>query len=85
MLTPSQSMESETALPPLSPCIYNCAANTHYDYSELLISGTQFKAINSEKLFGKEVPVTNLTTITTASKATDYGYFPEGTRRRRKS
>ncbi|WP_284192448.1 S-type pyocin domain-containing protein [Vibrio zhanjiangensis] len=70
---PEQSFEPETALPPLSPCIYNCAANTHYDYSELLISGTQFKAINSEKLFGKEVSVANLTTITTASKATDYG------------
>lgn len=48
-------------------------ANTHYDYSDSLISGTQFKAINSDSLFEKELPVTNLTTITTASKATDYG------------
>ncbi|ENM5933173.1 S-type pyocin domain-containing protein, partial [Vibrio mimicus] len=46
---------------------------THYDYSDSLISGTQFKAINSDSLFEKELPVTNLTTITTASKATDYG------------
>lgn len=65
--------EKATALPPLSPCTYSCLANTHYDYSDSLISGTQFKAINSNSLFEKELPVTNLTTITTASKATDYG------------
>ncbi|HGF7178118.1 TPA: S-type pyocin domain-containing protein [Vibrio cholerae] len=65
--------EKATALPPLSPCTYSCLANTHYDYSDSLISGTQFKAINSDSLFEKELPVTNLTTITTASKATDYG------------
>ncbi|ELA8118017.1 S-type pyocin domain-containing protein [Vibrio parahaemolyticus] len=65
--------EKATDLPPLSPCTYSCLANTHYDYSDSLISGTQFKAINSESLFEKELPVTNLTTITTASKATDYG------------
>lgn len=65
--------EKATALPPLSPCTYSCLANTHYDYSDSLISGTQVKAINSDSLFEKELPVTNLTTITTASKATDYG------------
>ncbi|ELL0574204.1 S-type pyocin domain-containing protein [Vibrio fluvialis] len=65
--------EKATALPPLSPCTYSCLANTHYDYSDSLISGTQFKAINSDSLFEKELPVTNLTSITTASKATDYG------------
>ncbi|TXY29009.1 S-type Pyocin domain-containing protein [Vibrio mimicus] len=65
--------EKATDLPPLSPCTYSCLANTHYDYSDSLISGTQFKAINSDSLFEKELPVTNLTTITTASKATDYG------------
>ncbi len=65
--------EKATALPPLSPCTYSCLANTHYDYSDSLISGTQFKAINSNSLFEKELPVTNLTTITTASQATDYG------------
>ncbi|GHY90054.1 T6SS effector antibacterial DNase [Vibrio cholerae] len=65
--------EKATALPPLSPCTYSCLANTHYDYSDSLISGTLFKAINSDSLFEKELPVTNLTTITTASKATDYG------------
>lgn len=65
--------EKATALPPLSPCTYSSLANTHYDYSDSLISGTQFKAINSDSLFEKELPVTNLTTITTASKATDYG------------
>ncbi|MCR9421544.1 S-type pyocin domain-containing protein [Vibrio sp. RM-69-4] len=65
--------EKATALPLLSPCTYSCLANTHYDYSDSLISGTQFKAINSDSLFEKELPVTNLTTITTASKATDYG------------
>ena len=67
------SAEKETALPPLSPCIYSCLANTHYAHSDAFISGTQFKAINSERLFEKDLPVTNLTTITTASKATDYG------------
>ncbi|PRQ62459.1 T6SS effector antibacterial DNase [Vibrio sp. V01_P9A10T6] len=65
--------EKATDLPPLSPCTYSCLANTHYDYSDSLISGTQFKAINSDSLFEKELPVTNLTTITTGSKATDYG------------
>ncbi len=65
--------EKATDLPPLSPCTYSCLANTHYDYSDSLISGTQFKAINSDSLFEKELPVMNLTTITTASKATDYG------------
>ncbi|NAW56915.1 MULTISPECIES: T6SS effector antibacterial DNase [unclassified Vibrio] len=65
--------EKATDLPPLSPYTYSCLANTHYDYSDSLISGTQFKAINSDSLFEKELPVTNLTTITTASKATDYG------------
>ncbi len=65
--------EKATALPPLAPSTYSCLANTHYDYSDSLISGTQFKAINSDSLFEKELPVTNLTTITTASKATDYG------------
>lgn len=65
--------EKATDLPPLSPCTYSCLANTHYDYSDSLISGTQFKAINSDSLFEKELPVTNLTTISTASKATDYG------------
>ncbi|MCU8395516.1 S-type pyocin domain-containing protein [Vibrio vulnificus] len=65
--------EKATALPPLSPCTYSCLANTHYDHSDSFISGTQFKAINSDSLFEKELPVTNLTTITTASKATDYG------------
>ncbi|EME0895111.1 S-type pyocin domain-containing protein [Vibrio parahaemolyticus] len=65
--------EKATDLPPLSPCTYSCLANTHYDYSDSLISGTQFKVINSDSLFEKELPVTNLTTITTASKATDYG------------
>ncbi|ENO1811436.1 S-type pyocin domain-containing protein [Vibrio cholerae] len=65
--------EKATDLPPLSPCTYSCLANTHYDHSDSLISGTQFKAINSDSLFEKELPVTNLTTITTASKATDYG------------
>ncbi|EHE0026057.1 S-type Pyocin domain-containing protein [Vibrio cholerae] len=65
--------EKATALPPLSPCTYSCLANTHYDYSDSLISGTQFKAINSNSLFEKELSVTNLTTITTASQATDYG------------
>ena len=48
-------------------------ANTHYAYSESLLAGTPFKAINSENLFAKELPVTNLTTITTDSKATDFG------------
>ncbi|MBE4236135.1 S-type Pyocin domain-containing protein, partial [Vibrio parahaemolyticus] len=67
------SPEKTTDLPPLSPCAYSCLANTHYDYSDSLISGTQFKAINSDSLFEKELPVTNLTTITTAAKATDYG------------
>lgn len=65
--------EKATDLPPLSPCTYSCLANTHYDHSDSLISGTQFKAINSDSLFEKELPVTNLTTISTASKATDYG------------
>ncbi len=65
--------EKVTDLPPLSPCTYSCLANTHYDYSDSLISGTQFKAINSDSLFEKELPVTNLTTITKGSKATDYG------------
>ncbi|GHX39070.1 S-type Pyocin domain-containing protein [Vibrio cholerae] len=65
--------EKATDLPPLSPCTYSCLANTHYVHSDSLISGTQFKAINSDSLFEKELPVTNLTTITTASKATDYG------------
>ncbi|WP_332396323.1 S-type pyocin domain-containing protein [Vibrio metschnikovii] len=65
--------EKATALPPLSPCSYNCLSNTYYEHSESFISGTQFKAINSDSLFYKELPVTNLTTITTASKATDYG------------
>ncbi len=65
--------EKATALPPLSPCSYNCLSNTYYEHSESFISGTQFKAINSDSLFDKELPVTNLTTITTASKATDYG------------
>ncbi len=65
--------EKATDLPPLSPCTYSCLANTHYEHSDSLISGTQFKAINSDSLFEKELPVTNLTTITTASKATDYG------------
>ncbi|EOB4247031.1 S-type pyocin domain-containing protein [Vibrio metschnikovii] len=65
--------EKVTALPPLSPCSYNCLSNTYYEHSESFISGTQFKAINSDSLFDKELPVTNLTTITTASKATDYG------------
>ncbi len=65
--------EKATDLPPFSPCTYSCLANTHYDHSDSLISGTQFKAINSDSLFEKELPVTNLTTITTASKATDYG------------
>ncbi|MBY8225267.1 S-type pyocin domain-containing protein [Vibrio fluvialis] len=65
--------EKATDLPPLSPCTYSCLANTHYDHSDSLISGTQFKAINSDSLFEKELPVTNLTTRTTASKATDYG------------
>ncbi|MGD8171110.1 T6SS effector antibacterial DNase [Vibrio sp. TRT 21S02] len=67
------SPEKETALPPLTPCTYSCLANTHYAHSDAFISGTQFKAINSDSLFEKELPVTNLTTITTASKATDYG------------
>ena len=65
--------EKETALPPVSPCAYSCLANTHYEYSEPLISGTLFKAINSDKLFESELPIANLTTITSASKATDYG------------
>ena len=65
--------EKATDLPPLSPCTYSCLANTHYEHSDSFISGTQFKAINSDSLFEKELPVTNLTTITTASKATDYG------------
>lgn len=65
--------EKATDLPPLSPCTYSCLANTHYEHSDSLISGTQFKALNSDSLFEKELPVTNLTTITTASKATDYG------------
>ncbi|EJG1884639.1 S-type pyocin domain-containing protein [Vibrio parahaemolyticus] len=65
--------EKATDLPPFSPCTYSCLANTHYEHSDSLISGTQFKAINSDSLFEKELPVTNLTTITTASKATDYG------------
>ncbi|WP_332405498.1 S-type pyocin domain-containing protein [Vibrio metschnikovii] len=65
--------EKATALPPLSPCSYNCLSNTYYEHSESFISGTRFKAINSDSLFDKELPVTNLTTITTASKATDYG------------
>ncbi|OAJ92820.1 T6SS effector antibacterial DNase, partial [Vibrio bivalvicida] len=67
------SPEKETSLPPLSPCTYSCVANTHYAYSESLLAGTPFKAINSENLFAKELPVTNLTTITTDSKATDFG------------
>ncbi len=67
------SPEKETALPPLTPGTYSCLANTHYAHSDAFISGTQFKAINSERLFDKNLPVTNLTTITTASKATDYG------------
>ncbi|MGR5112548.1 T6SS effector antibacterial DNase [Vibrio jasicida] len=67
------SLEKETSLPPLSPCTYSCVANTHYAYSESLLAGTPFKAINSENLFAKELPVTNLTTITTDSKATDFG------------
>lgn len=66
-------LEKETALPPLSPCAYSCLSNTYYDYSESLISGTQFKAINSDSLFEKELPIINLTTITTATKATDFG------------
>ncbi|MDA0149201.1 T6SS effector antibacterial DNase [Vibrio sp. LaRot3] len=65
--------EKETSLPPLSPCTYSCVANTHYAYSGSLLVGTSFKAINSENLFAKELPVTNLTTITTDSKATDFG------------
>ncbi|EHR6582427.1 S-type pyocin domain-containing protein [Vibrio parahaemolyticus] len=67
------SPDKETALPPRSPCTYSCLANTHYAHSDAFISGTQFKAINSDRLFEKELPITNLTTITTASKATDYG------------
>ncbi len=67
------SPEKETALPPLTPGTYSCLANTHYAHSDAFISGTQFKAINSERLFEKDLPVTNLTAITTASKATDYG------------
>lgn len=67
------SPEQETLLPPLSPCTYSCVANTHYVYSESLLIGTPFKAINSENLFEKELPVANLTTITTDSKATDFG------------
>ncbi|HGS5164616.1 TPA: S-type pyocin domain-containing protein [Vibrio harveyi] len=67
------SVEKETAIPPLTPSTYSCLANTHYAHSDVFISGTQFKAINSERLFEKDLPVTNLTTITTASKATDYG------------
>ncbi|HBH7908808.1 TPA: S-type pyocin domain-containing protein [Vibrio parahaemolyticus] len=67
------SPEKETALPPLTPGTYSCLANTHYAHSDAFISGTHFKAINSERLFEKDLPVTNLTTITTASKATDYG------------
>ncbi|EKO3838849.1 S-type Pyocin domain-containing protein [Vibrio owensii] len=67
------SPEKETLLPPLSPCTYSCVANTHYAYSESLLAGTSFKAINSENLFAKELPITNLTTITTDSKATDFG------------
>ncbi|OAJ96188.1 S-type pyocin domain-containing protein [Vibrio bivalvicida] len=65
--------DKETALPPLPPCTYSCIANTHYDYSDIFIAETQFKTINSDRLFGKELPVTNLATITTASRATDYG------------
>ncbi|EPO0024597.1 T6SS effector antibacterial DNase [Vibrio alginolyticus] len=67
------SPEKETALPPLTPGTYSCLGNTHYAHSDAFISGTHFKAINSERLFEKDLPVTNLTTITTASKATDYG------------
>ena len=67
------SPEKETALPPLTPGTYSCLANTHYAHSDAFISGTHFKAINSERLFEKDLPVTNLTAITTASKATDYG------------
>lgn len=67
------SPEKETSLPPISPCTYSCLVNTHYTYSESLIAGTPFKAINSESLFAKELPVANLTTITTDSKATDFG------------
>ena len=70
---PKSTPEKATALPPLSPCTYGSLANTHYDYSDCFISGTQFKAINSERLFEKDLPVINLTTIATASKATDYG------------
>ncbi|WP_093275180.1 T6SS effector antibacterial DNase [Vibrio xiamenensis] len=65
--------EKTTALPPLSPDTYSCLANTHYDYTDSLISGTQVKAINSDSLFATELPVTNLTTLIKASKATDYG------------
>ncbi|MCG9782612.1 S-type pyocin domain-containing protein [Vibrio brasiliensis] len=67
------SAEKETSLPPRTPGTYSCLANTHYAHSDAFISGTQFKAINSERLFEKDLSVTNLTTITTASKATDYG------------
>ena len=67
------SAEKETTLPPNSPCTYSCLANTHYDYSDALIAGTKFKSINSDSLFEPELPITNLTTIATASKATDYG------------
>lgn len=65
--------EKETALPPHSPCTYSCLANTYYDYSETLIAGAPFKAINSDNLFAKELPVANLTIVTSDSKATDYG------------
>ncbi|PCE69340.1 S-type pyocin domain-containing protein [Salinivibrio sp. YCSC6] len=67
------SSEAATELPPLSPCAYNCAENAHYDYSEPFIAGTPFKAINNDSLLERELPVANLTAITTASKATDYG------------
>ncbi|OOE84681.1 S-type Pyocin domain-containing protein [Salinivibrio sp. PR6] len=67
------SSEAATELPPLSPCTYNCAGNAHYDYSEPFIAGTTFKAINNDSLLERKLPVANLTAITTASKATDYG------------
>lgn len=67
------SSEAATELPPLSPCAYNCAGNAHYDYSDPFIDGTPFKAINNDSLLERKLPVVNLTAITTASKATDYG------------
>ncbi|OOE58101.1 T6SS effector antibacterial DNase [Salinivibrio sp. IB282] len=67
------SSEVATELPPLSPCTYSCAPNTHYEHSDAFIASTPFKAINKDRLLEKELPVANLTTITTVAKATDYG------------